>query len=149
MRPSEQPSGGGVAVFVHNRINSSELIHLSCNSGHIECVFVEISLPNKKITIGCCYRRPDTTTANPFITDLIAKITSVRRSSDVIIAGDFNFNLLQLEQDPLASLFLDSMLSIGLINTITKPTRNINSSISLLDNIYISRSIPFSSGLLS
>ena len=147
MRPSEQPSGGGVAVFIHNRINSSELIHLSCNNNHIECVFAEISLPNKKITIGCCYRKPDPTTANPFISDLTAKITSIGRNSDVIIAGDFNFNLLQLEQDPLASLFLDSMLSIGLINTITKPTRNINSSISLLDNIFISSSIPFNSGL--
>ena len=39
------------------------------------------------------------------------------------------------------------MLSLGLINTITKPTRNINSSISLLDNIFISSSIPLSSGV--
>ena len=36
---------------------------------------------------------------------------------------------------------LDAMLSLGLINTISKPTRNMNNSISLLDNIFVSNSM--------
>ena len=147
MRSPDQPPGGGVSVFVHKRLNSAELSHLSCNITHIECVFVEIILSNRKVTIGCCYRKPDASTAHLFITDLTAKITSIGRNSEIIVAGDFNFNLLQLDLDPTASMFLDSMLSLGLLNTITKPTRNLNNSISLLDNIFISSSIPFSSGL--
>ena len=47
-RPANKPFGGGCAIFVNKKFNCSELIHLSCNLEHIECVFVEISYQNKK-----------------------------------------------------------------------------------------------------
>ena len=39
------------------------------------------------------------------------------------------------------------MLSLGLINTITHPTRESNNSISLIDNIFISASLSYISGI--
>ena len=40
------------------------------------------------------------------------------------------------------------MLSAGLLHSITKPTRDVGNSVSLLDNIFVSNYIPFTSGTL-
>ena len=146
-RPANKPFGGGCAIFVNKKFNCSELIHLSCNLEHIECVFVEISYQNKKIINGCCYRPPTSNNASNFIDDLIFKISQIPSYTPILLAGDFNFNLLRVHDDTDASSFLDSMLSVGLINTITTPTRDFNNSASLIDNIFISSSLFYTSGV--
>ena len=120
---------------------------LSCNLDHIECIFVEISNFGKKLSIGCCYRKPLPTNASSFIEDLAFKISQLPQSIPILLAGDFNFNLLSVDHDRDASSFFDTMLSLGLINTITQPTRESNNSISLIDNIFISTSLLYISGI--
>ena len=70
-------------------------------------------------------------------------------NNPIILAGDFNFNLERIDTDMNAASFFEAMLSLGLMNTITKPTRVTNSSNSLIDNIFISFSLPYSSGVLT
>ena len=65
-----------------------------------------------------------------------------------MLAGDFNFNLFEIDNRAGVSTFVDSLFSLGLVPTITKPTRDINNAMSLLDNIYISNTVPYESGLL-
>ena len=148
MRPADLPPGGGVAVFVRKKFHSYELSELSCNTNCIESIFVKLKINNEEIAIASCYRKPESFSAQTFINSLTEKISSIRSSNTCIITGDFNFNLLQIDNNLHSSSFLDAMLSLGLINTISKPTRNISSSISLLDNIFVSNSMIFSSGLL-
>ena len=148
MRPIDHPPGGGSAVLVRRDFESKELIDLSCNSNHIECVFVKISVPSGDLIVASCYRRPENSISQSFITELSAKISNLNPNCKKFIAGDFNFNLLRIENDMNASAFLDAMLSLGLIHTISKPTRNVNTSISLLDNIFLSNSLGYHSGLL-
>ena len=145
MRPANQPPGGGVAIFVHNRFNCSKIDNLSSNNLNIECVFVEIKHLNSRFIVACCYRKPDPTNAHEFLNQLVDKISCFRRNHNLIVAADFNFDLLQSEHNANSSLFLDTMYSLGLINTISKPTHNISHS--LIDNIFISNSIHFSSGI--
>ena len=147
MRPADQPPGGGVAVLVDRRLQSEELSDITCNNNFIECIFVKIKINYEEIVVASCYRKPDPSQAQLFISAICEKITTIGQNINKVIAGDFNFNLLQLENDLNASSFLDSMLSLGLIHTISRPTRDVNNSLSLLDNIFISNSIAFNSGL--
>ena len=146
-RPANQAFGGGCAIFVKKIFHCIELSNLSCNLEHIECIFIELTYLMKKLTIGCCYRKPVPSNASNFIDDLSFKISQISSSTPILLAGDFNFNLLRIDDDRDASTFLDAMLSLGLINTITHPTRECNNSISLIDNIFISNSLSHISGI--
>ena len=149
MRPNNQPPGGGVAIFVHKSFVSTEFIELSCNNDTIECVFVKLSSRAENVVVGAVYRKPVHDNATTFVSSLSSKIASIDSRSRVLLAGDFNFNLLNLDNDGLATGFIDSLLSLGLIPTISKPTRNIVPSISLLDNVFVSNSLAYSSGILN
>ena len=147
MRSPDLPYGGGAAVLVHKDLKSDELSEVSCNTDHIECVFVKICNSSGDVVVGSCYRKPLISNSTLFINSLTEKISLLDPNSKIILTGDFNYNLLQIDTDNTASTFMDSMLTLGLINTITKATRVTDDSFSLLDNIFISNSIAYSSGI--
>ena len=145
MRPINQTYGGGVSIFIHKNLQSEHLPNISCNDDNIECVFASIKHKNNNLVIGCCYRQPISTNCNQFITSLVENLTNVDTNSHKILVGDFNFNFLNIENDHDCASFFDALLSLGLINAITKPTRP--QSMTLLDNIFLSHSFEFDSGL--
>ena len=53
----------------------------------------------------------------------------------MILAGDFNLNVLDFEQNKKVQNFVNLMFQFGLIPTINKPTRVINGTISAIDQI--------------
>ena len=60
-----------------------------------------------------------------------------RENKKVLLAGDFNYNLLQHELDPVTGGFLQMMLKNGYQPCITEPTRIVNGNKpSLIDNIF-------------
>ena len=121
---------------------------LSCNLEHIECVFINVKFPESNLVIGSCYRKPISTNANAFIEDISRKISSLDTDHMKILCGDFNFDLLQIETEFITSEFMDTMLSLGLVHTISNPTRLTDSSATLIDNIFISNNLRYSSGVL-
>ena len=74
-RPANQSLGGGCAIFIKRTFYCTELSHLSCNLDHIECIFVELTYLTKKLTIGCCYRKPVPNNASNFIEDISFRIS--------------------------------------------------------------------------
>ena len=58
-------------------------------------------------------------------------------SAEVLIAGDFNINLLDMDTRQAFEDFFDSMLSNGFYPSITSPTRLGTNKCSLIDNIYL------------
>ena len=145
MRPVNKPYGGGTSIFIHKNVQSEHLLDISCNDENIECVFASVKHGNNNLVIGCCYRQPNSSNADYFTTSLVDKISNIDANAHKILVGDFNFNLLNLENDHDCASFLDALLSVGLINTISKPTRP--QSMTLLDNIFISHYLDFDSGL--
>ena len=149
MRPPHTALGGGVSIYVSKTLSSSMINEHTLNQAHIESVFVNIILnDNRSLAVGSCYRRPDPSNAHDFIATLNRIVHALDPNTIKIIGGDFNFNLFNINEDATISSFVDTMLSSGLLHTITKPTRDIGSSISLLDNIFVSNYIPFTSGTL-
>ena len=58
-----------------------------------------------------------------------------RCNSDVIIGGDFNIDLLKVNDKPIVSEYLDMVISHGFFPKITLPTRLSERSGTLIDNI--------------
>ena len=58
---------------------------------------------------------------------------------EVIIAGDFNIDLFNLDSNPRSVDFITLMSANSLIPMITKPTRITEETCSLIDNIFISK----------
>ena len=57
------------------------------------------------------------------------------RNKSVILAGDFNINVLDFEQNRKVQNFVNLMFHFGLVPTINKPTRVTNKTISAIDHI--------------
>ena len=66
----------------------------------------------------------------------------------LIFAGDYNINVLHIIINMLATQFIDCSYSYGLFPTISLPTRMSMHMSSLIDNIFVSDSSIFLSGLI-
>ena len=89
--------------------------------------------------IGVCYRHPKKYSDNTF-NDCLKKILDKTKKENklVIIAGDFNYNLLEYKLNKNTNEFLNNMLGNFFQPCILEPTRVIsNTKPSLIDNIYI------------
>ena len=102
----------------------------------IEAIFLEVRICVKKnIIIGCIYRPPS------HINSLLTKLDEILIlckiiKKEIIIAGDFNLDLLKYQQNNHINSFINLMLSYDLIPTIYKPTRITTHSATIIDNIF-------------
>ena len=106
--------------------------------------FIDISgeTVSKKITLGNIYKPPKNNNNNPNITTFINEFSPLLHTLShencySILAGDFNMDLLKLNERELFSDFFDNMCSGGFLPHVTVPTRFATNSCSLLDQIYI------------
>ena len=129
--------GGGVAVYIRNNcVTSCTRLLLDCPTD-TESIFIQCSLPYYKILLGQLYRPPNTC-PTLFIEQLSCVLDAITDSSSTtIIAGDFNFDLLNIHHDANVDAFFNMLSSYGFLPSIPLPTRQSDTRISLLDNIYI------------
>lgn len=85
-------TGGGVAIYVKKHL--SVKIVAKSDQSDIEYLFVEIKLANTKILVGAIYRPPPPRCISEISTldGLISTLSS--QYNNIIIAGDFNYNIL-------------------------------------------------------
>ena len=137
--------GGGVGLYVSEGLHFETLKELSIFLPRIfESLFIKIKLAsNKFLIVGNIYRpntQPyeDMQKSNKILNEILLKIKTDKQYSsakDVILAGDFNINLLKHSTHPTTGAYLDLLLENGFLPLITLPTRIQNSSASLLDHI--------------
>ena len=134
--------GGGVALYLHNKfcfteINTySKLLFDVCES----CIIEVESNQRPNIIIASLYKPPeiDICLFGTAISKLLEEVTSSNKT--LFIAGDTNIDLLKYGSNKKISNFLDSILSFGLLPSITLPTRLVDKSATLIDNIFTNRS---------
>ena len=128
--------GGGVAIFVHESLCYTKRNDLCINCEAIESLSIEIrNNDGKNIIFNIVYRPPDgdlEVCENYF--QSILSHNSIR-NKNVILAGDFNINVLDFEQNKKVQNFVNLMFQFGLVPTINKPTRVTNKTISAIDHI--------------
>ena len=109
-----------------------------------EGLFTEVHLKDNcksKIMVGNVYKPPwdnnNYDNIQTFITEFEPIVSYLNNAkSEYLIGGDWNINLLKINERPAFSDFLDMMFSKGLCPKITFPTRFSTHSASLLDNIF-------------
>ena len=131
-----------MGIFVHSSLNYFVRSDLCRVTDHLECIFVEIvQIGKKNIIIGCIYRPPgaDRETIESFniVFSDILRIIEQGKSKTVILAGDFNFDLLKHDSHNPTGEFLNNLISFSYIPLITHPTRITEHSSTLIDNIFI------------
>ena len=104
----------------------------------LESTFIEIDIPKKKnIICGCIYKHPymDTGEFNGrFLQPLLEKLS--KESKSLYLLGDFNINLLKIDEDNEVTSFFDIIASNLLIPFIINPTRVTPTTNTIIDNIF-------------
>ena len=136
----------GTALYIHNSIYFKEL-YPDVTSTLWDGLFVELSLEidqarnqtfYEKIVICNMYRPPRSSidNLNSFIDDMSNIFQTFERTSNILIVGDFNIDILKFKQNSHINNYLENILSSGFLPNITFPTRLTSCSGSLIDNIF-------------
>ena len=115
---------------------------------HWEGLIIEIKggCLSKTVTIGNRYRPPKTTndSHNVFIEELSYTLSSLENNNNqLILAGDFNINVIKLNENEIYINFFDTLVSNSLYPQLTLPTRFTRKNGTLIDNFFckLSKSI--------
>lgn len=118
--------GGGVAVYVSNRLNAT-VLEKSGRDSESEYLILRVSFQGCSIIVGCIYIPPkcNYTELSAIIRDLSC------RHANIVFCGDFNINLLS----DASEYFRDFIQSVGLhlVTNGNEPTCFSPTSNSLLD----------------
>ena len=141
-------SKGGLAIYVRSEYKVQYSIPCP-KSGIWEGLFLQISsqLNGVNILVGNIYKPPKNNNNNTNIAKFIEELTPILNqveniNSDIIIGGDFNINLLKLNERLKFSEYFDLFISHSFFPKITLPTRIGSNSCTLIDNIYCRFSSP-------
>ena len=146
---------GGLAIYVSTKLNFN-VINMNINSQIWEGQFIEISNmePNKLIIIGNVYRPPNNTNdiyqtfTNEF-TPILENLQNKNR--EVIIAGDYNIDLLKINDNPTFGNYFNSLVAQSFFPQITLPTRFSDRNCTIIDNFLCrltNHFLPPTSGIL-
>ena len=135
-------SNGGLICYVLDSIKVTPKLEIK-NSKHWEAIFLELNgIDSNPIVIGNIYRPPRYNNNNKsienFITEFYPIISNISNDNKhIVLAGDYNIDVLQIGHRQKYADFLDHMISAGYLPKITHPTRFAKKSASLLDQIFI------------
>jgi hypothetical protein len=143
-RTREGMRGGGVGIYIRNGLSFTERRDLEDYSlKTFENITVEIHYPNRSILLSNIYRSPNPP-PNFSISDhydafLDILDTHLARLSDlnkqVYLFTDSNINLFNLNESSFCSDYLDTLITNGFVQIISKATRIQNNKASLIDHI--------------
>ena len=143
---------GGVCIYLKDTLNF-EILNIEDNQRVWDGLFIEVYTRNndgsgttndllnsRKLIIGNIYRPPRDSLDNyrEFIDNLNLILDDFQRQrSEVIIAGDYNIDLLKLQSKPIINEYFENILSHGFVPKITLPTRITEHSKTLIDNFFV------------
>ena len=132
---------GGLTTYIRDDLDY-KIKKKYVGSNLWEGQFFEFTLKanRKKIIFGNIYKKCSNYNVSEMCT-LIAEFEPIlhdlsKDNAEVIICGDFNMNLLKLDQYEKYDEFFELFLSQGFFPNITLPTRITNTTATLIDQIY-------------
>ena len=143
-QPYSSSAHGGLAMYIKSNLEYRELQISNSPSNIWEGQFVEMNLGNSQLTIGNIYRPPNDINDNyhTFTDEFQNCINNL--TGEVLIAGDFNIDLLRINEKPAFCDYFDTIMSSGYIPKITLPTRLSRNNATLIDNFLCKLSHNFS-----
>ena len=150
----KQRSHGGVSIFVANHLNSNQLSESSYIHDDIEVNTIDVNVSNKTFTISAVYRPHSKHIRVDCFSEKLSQflVSNDLRGKQIILVGDFNINLLEIDQHPPTHNFLTNLQSQNFVIHISRPTRfpegQQTGNPSLLDHIYSNFFLNFKAGIL-
>ena len=131
---------GGLAIYIRDCYSFTPMVSISKSKVWEGC-FVKISSEEmkKELVIGNIYRPPNNLRSDveTFIQEFSEVLQSINGSTnDIIMAGDFNIDLLKLNTDNPSLDFFNLCASQGFSPEITLPTRLTDTSATIIDNYF-------------
>ena len=130
---------GGLIIYIRDEFKF-KVKTVNIPSKLWECQFLEISdgLLPQPIILGNIYRPPRNNNDNSTIRNFTYELSTVLNeftnlNYNIIITGDFNINLLEINERECYGEFLDMMISNELFPKISLPTRKCRTKVSLID----------------
>ena len=133
-------SFGGLTTYFRDDIKFKQ--NITVNSSSLwEAQFFEVIVEgNMKIILGNVYKKCSNYNAlgaSEFITEFRHSLDGLINSyAEVILCGDWNINLLKLDQYEKYNEFFEMLLCLGFLPSITMPTRVARNSATLIDNMF-------------
>jgi exonuclease III len=127
---------GGVYIYIQEALKFTNInLQKHCKEQDIEIAAVQLKLNEKNVIMLCVYRAPSGN-FDYFLNKLDNILSSLHNHKiELIICGDINY----LETNNKKKQ-LDNLLgTYNLIGTVYFPTRILNNSVTLIDNIFIDR----------
>ena len=133
-------SKGGLVIYIDDKYKADVISNLNSYE-HWEGLIIKVNGGNlsKTLTIGNIYRPPKILNEhiNAFINEFSSVVASLGDSNnELIFAGDFNINLLKINDNEVYSNFFDTLISHSLYPQITLPTRFTRTNGTLIDNFF-------------
>ena len=140
--------GGGISVFLRNDIKGKVLTHLNFCCQYIESLVLEFVVGDTNVLLAVVYRPPqgDSNLFYDKLGEILSGIHS-NKYTNIFLCGDFNYNLLDLNDLQCAS-FINLIRIQSLIPLISKPTRITENSATLIDNICVKSPINCTAGII-
>ena len=129
--------GGGVGVLVKQNLSSRELLEIPTQINGIEACSVEIKTNKGPLGILSLYRPPNTSPMN-FAKNFETIVKKAKKHCmELVIGLDHNLDFLKATKHNPTNDFIEKILDLNLLPSITRPTRITKSSATLIDNIIV------------
>ena len=133
-------AGGGVGLFIAQKIEYTKRDDLCYFDDHIECVSIEIGgtvfRTNRNVIVTIIYRPPNTDTRiyNERLNAVLNCVNNERKLC--YLMGDYNINILNYDSHSATVEFVDMLYSNAFLPLINRPTRITQNSATIIDNIF-------------
>ena len=133
---------GGLIIYLHEEY-TYKLRNMYTQPDIWEGLFIDVSGQNlrRPITIGKIYKPPHNNNSNANIERFLEEISPIintlqKENKYAAIVGDFNINLLQINEREKFEEFFDLMCTNNFFPKITLPTRSSKKSCTLIDQMF-------------
>jgi len=131
---------GGLAIYLDQDFSYKEIVFPDSDIFEFQAVEISKQQNSKKVILCNVYRPPRDLSENYLqFTEELSNICSAISDTDkeVIIGGDYNINLLLVNEKPLFKEYMESIMMNGFFPSITLPTRFTDQNCTLIDNFLI------------
>ena len=128
---------GGLLIYLHKHYKYKHLVGETSNIWEGQFIRVTDEETNTHVTIGNIHRPPRDVNENyqQFTEEFTRQLAKFQKSKgEVIIAGDYNIDLLKINNKPKITEYFDSILEHSFFPKITFPTRFSEHRGTLIDN---------------
>ena len=130
--------GDGLCTLVSSDCISCQIDNVNLTTEYIEYLCVELNCRTRNVILANVYRPPNSN-VKASIKELQLLFDKLTKSYDsIIVCTDHNLDLVKSSTHSSTQDFLEMCIDMGLYPSITKPTRITHSSVTLIDNIFLS-----------